>query len=194
MLFVFDMAGVVANSTCTEHICAELGISIEDFYLFQLDSRGVNTYQELSIGSISPEEYWDNFSRNSGIKVQEDLFRLLYKPEIDSSVVALIEELKKTGVRVVCCTNTIKSHFEEHLRLGNYSIFDFVYSSHIMGVNKPNSDIFRMVIRLERVAAGDIYFIDDDRRNVKVAEDLGFSAHLFISSEGLRKALSHFFL
>lgn len=97
MLFVFDMAGVLANSTCTENICAELGISIEDFYLFQLDSRGVNTYQELSIGSISSEEYWDNFSRNSGIKVQEDLFRLLYKPEIDSSVVALIEELKKQG-------------------------------------------------------------------------------------------------
>lgn len=63
-----------------------------------------------------------------------------------------------------------------------------------MGVNKPNSDIFKMVIRLERVAAGDVYFIDDDRRNVKVAEDLGLSVHLFISSENLRKALSHFFL
>lgn len=194
MLFIFDMAGVLANSTCTENICAELGISMQEFYIFQLDSRGNNTYQELSIGSISPEEYWDNFSHNSGIQVQEDLFKLLYRPEIDSSIVALIKELKKRGARIVCCTNTIKSHFEEHLRLGNYSVFDFVYSSHLMGVKKPSPEIFRRVIHLERVVAGDVYFIDDDKRNVKVAQDLGFSVHLFISAENLKKSLSHFFL
>ncbi|MBE0472090.1 MAG: HAD-IA family hydrolase [Methyloprofundus sp.] len=192
MLFVFDMGGVLANSTCTENICSELGISTQEFYLFQRDSIGNNTYQALSIGTISPEEYWDNFSHNSGIQIQEDLFKLLYRPKIDNSILFLINKIKKTGCRVVCCTNTIKSHFEEHLRLGNYSAFDHIYSSHIMGVKKPSPEIFRRIIELERVAAGDVYFIDDDSRNVKVAQDLGFSVHLFVSAEILKEDLSHF--
>lgn len=194
MLFIFDMAGVLANSTCTENICAELGISLQEFYIFQLDSGGDNTYQELSIGSISPEEYWENFSYNSGIDIREDLFKVLYKPEIDSSLIILIKELKKRGCRVVCCTNTIESHFEEHLRLGNYSIFDFVYSSHLMGVKKPSPEIFERIIDLEQVLADDVYFIDDNERNVEVAKNIGMSAHLFISAEKLKKALSQVFL
>jgi HAD superfamily hydrolase (TIGR01509 family) len=194
MLFIFDMAGVVANSTCTENICARLGISMQDFYMFQLDPEGNNTYQQLSIGSISPKEYWENFSYNSGIEVHEDLFKVLYRPEIDNSLIILIKELKKIGSRVVCCTNTIESHFEEHLRLGNYSIFDFVYSSHLMGVKKPNPEIFKRIIDLERALAEDVYFIDDDERNVEVAQDIGVTAHLFISAEKLKKALSQFFL
>lgn len=194
MLFIFDMAGVVANSSCTKNICEKLRISVDDFYMFQLDSEGKNTYQELSIGLISPEEYWENFSFNSSIEISEDLFKVLYSPEIDNSIIILIKELKRRGHRVVCCTNTIESHFEEHLRLGNYSIFDFVYSSHLMGVKKPNPEIFRRIIDLERALPKDVYFIDDDKRNVEIALDIGVSAHLFLSAEKLKKALSQFFL
>ncbi|PUE11249.1 hypothetical protein B9Z51_02765 [Limnohabitans sp. T6-5] len=194
MLFIFDMAGVVTNSSCMKNICTKLCIGLDDFYIFQLDSDGGNTYQNLSLGLISPEEYWSNFSHNSNIEISEDLFKELYKPEVDNSIIFLINELKIRGHRVVCCTNTIESHFREHLRLGNYSIFDFVYSSHLMGVKKPNPEIFKRIIDIERSLPEDIYFIDDDVRNIEVAQDIGINAHLYFSSEKLEKYLSHFLL
>lgn len=192
MLFIFDMGGVVANSSCTEKICARLGIGMHDFYLYQLDSEGRNTYQDLSIGMIDSKKYWENFSLNSGIDISEDLFKVLYSPKVDRALIVLINQLRKGGYRVVCGTNTIESHFEEHLRLGNYSIFDLVYSSHLMGVKKPSLDFFKKIIELERVSADYVYFIDDDECNVEGARDFGMNTHLFFSAEHLQEAFSEF--
>ncbi|MEE1921386.1 HAD-IA family hydrolase [Pseudomonas sp. 148P] len=194
MLFIFDMGGVVASSSCTATICKEIGISLHDFYSFQLDSEGNNTYQYLSVGSISVDEYWRNFSLNSKIEIIEDLFEVLYRPEINDALILLIENLKRKGHRVVCCTNTIGSHFEVHRRLGNYEIFDFVYSSHLMGVKKPSLEFFEKVIDVERVSAKDIYFIDDDERNVEAGQSVGMKTHLFISVESLKNALAEFLI
>jgi HAD superfamily hydrolase (TIGR01509 family) len=193
MLFIFDMGGVVANSSCTANICEKFGLSAQDYYSFQLDSEGRNTYQDLSLGSINAKEYWENFSLNSKIKIAEDYFKTLYSPVINESLVLLIKELKRRGCRVVCCTNTIESHFEEHLRLGNYAIFDFVYPSHLMGVKKPNPEFFKKVIDVEQVLVEDVYFIDDDQQNIEAAKKIGMKTHLFVSVEHLRNAFSMFF-
>ena len=111
MLFIFDMGGVVANSSSTVNVCKKLGVSAHDYHLFQLDSEGRNTYQQLSIGSINIEKYWENFSINSKIEINIDYFTALYNPVLNKSLVFMIKKLKEKGYRVVCCTNTIKSHF-----------------------------------------------------------------------------------
>lgn len=194
MLFVFDMGGVVASSSCTVSICARFGISLHDFYSFQLDSEGRNTYQDLSVGSINVENYWENFSRNSNIEIQEDFFKSLYNPEVDKSALLLIKELKKRGYRVVCGTNTIESHFEVHWRRGNYAVFDCVYSSHLIGVKKPSPEFFNRIIEVERVLAERVYFVDDDKRNIEGGRAVGINTHLFVSVEHLQNALAMFLM
>lgn len=64
MIFMFDMGGVVANSSSMNNICNELGINEFEYRTFQLDSSGRNTYKQLSVGSITIEDYWKNFSIN----------------------------------------------------------------------------------------------------------------------------------
>ena len=190
MLFIFDMGGVVANSSSTVNVCKKLGISVQDYHSFQLDSEGRNTYQQLSIGSINVEKYWENFSINSKIEINIDYFTALYNPVLNKSLVFIIKKLKEKGYRVVCCTNTIKSHFEEHRRLGNYAISDFVYSSHLMGVKKPNPEFFNKVIDVEQVLVENIYFVDDDKENINAAKKIGMKTHLFVSDEHLKNALT----
>lgn len=190
MLFIFDMGGVVANSSSTVNVCKKLGISVQDYHSFQLDSEGRNTYQQLSIGSINIEKYWENFSINSKIEINIDYFTALYNPVLNKSLVFMIKKLKEKGYRVVCCTNTIKSHFEEHRRLGNYAIFDFVYSSHLMGVKKPNPEFFNKVIEVEHVLVANIYFVDDNQENIDAAKKIGMKTHLFVSDEHLKNALT----
>jgi len=64
----------------------------------------------------------------------------------------------------------------------------------VFAAAKPSPEIFERIIDLEQVLADDVYFIDDNERNVEVAKNIGMSAHLFISAEKLKKALSQVFL
>lgn len=193
MIFMFDMGGVVANSSSMKNICKELGVNERDFLLFQLDSQGRNSYQQLSVGEIDVVDYWLNFSRNSKKKIAIDYFKMLYDPVQNNVLVSFLEKLKKKNHRVVCGTNTIESHFEEHRRLGNYAIFDCVYSSHLLGVKKPSTDFFNKVIESEQVLAENIYFVDDDQENIEAAKNIGMKTHLFVSNTILKNALDEYF-
>lgn len=190
MIFMFDMGGVVANSSSMKDICKELDVDEHDFLLFQLDSKERNTYQQLSVGSITTEDYWKNFSTNSRKKIDLDYFMQFYNPVLNESVVHWIKKLKEKRYRVICGTNTIKSHFKVHHQLGNYINFDFVYSSHLMGVKKPNPVFYKKVIEAEGVLAKNIFFIDDDQDNIEAAKKIGMKTHLFTSNENLNNALA----
>lgn len=192
MIFMFDMGGVVANSSCMKNICNELGISEYEYRKFQLDSTGCNTYKQLSVGSITTDDYWKNFSMNSKKKITQDYLKDFYNPVICNSVLLQIKKLKKK-YRIICGTNTIKSHFEVHSQFGNYDIFDFVYSSHSLGVLKPNRNFFNQVIEAENVLPHNIFFVDDRQENIESAKKIGMNTHLFTSNKNLNKALTAYF-
>ncbi len=189
MIFMFDMGGVVANSSSMKNIINELGINEHEYRLFQIDSAGRNTYKQLSVGSISTEDYWKNFSTNFKKEITQDYFKDFYNPVINYSVLLHIKKLKEK-YRVICATNTIQSHFEMHCQLGNYDVFDFVYSSHSLGAVKPNHVFFNHVIDAEQVLPQNIFFVDDNQENIKEAKKIGMNAHLFTSNENLEKTLA----
>ncbi|MEY0430595.1 HAD-IA family hydrolase [Providencia rettgeri] len=189
MIFMFDMGGVVANSSSMNNICNELGINEFEYRTFQLDSSGRNTYKQLSVGSITNEDYWKNFSINYKKKITQDYFKNFYNPIINNSVLLQIKKLKEK-YRIICGTNTIKSHFDVHLQRGNYDVFDSIYSSHSLGVVKPNYDFFNQVITAEQVLAQNIFFVDDNKENIESAKKIGMKVHLFTSNENLHKSLS----
>lgn len=192
MIFLFDMGGVVSNSRNLKNICEELNLSESEYYSFQRDSAGRNTYQLLSKGAINVEDYWRNFSENSKKEIKTDYFKILYKPVLNEAVVSIIKKLKNKNNRVICGTNTIKSHFEEHRRLRNYDFFDAVYSSHLMGVEKPATDFFKNIFSAEQVLAYEIFFIDDNKINIEAAEKIGIRTQMFISVENLKKGLAEY--
>lgn len=193
MIFMFDMGGVIANSSSMQSICKELDIDENSYRLFQLDSKGRNTYQQLSVGEITVEYYWKNFSTNSKKEIKTDFFNSFYNPTINKELLLMLKKIKEKNYRIVCGTNTIKSHFDEHHRLGNYDVFDFVYSSHLMGVKKPNIEFFKKVMKAEKVLAQNIFFVDDNQENIEVAKKLGMNSHLFISNENLINTLNEYF-
>jgi len=186
---MFDMGGVVSYSSNLKKILDELGISEHEYRTFQLDSAGRNTYKQLSAGSITTEYYWKNFSDNFKREITQDYFKDFYNPVTNDPVLLQIKKLKEKH-RVICATNTIQSHFEMHCQLGNYDVFDFVYSSHSLGVMKPNHVFFNHVIDAEQVLAKNIFFIDDNQENIKEADKIGMNVHLFTSNENLNRALA----
>ncbi len=195
MLFIFDMGGVVTNTAgndILEVAAKKMGISREKL----LELAGKNTggerdlFYKLDVGKLTAKEFWKILGERAGVEVKSDWFRLLFHPVLNSETAALVEELKKAGHRVVCGTNTIDSHYDNHLSRGDYAFFDMTYASIHMGVRKPELDFWRLIMEAEGFKAEQTFFTDDRRENVEAAASLGINSYLFDNAEGFRKFIN----
>ena len=191
MLYIFDMGGVVTTTCAIEKELEEiLGISREKFNSICSGKNKDEDLMELcSDGKISCAEFWKLFSERSGISVQTDWWRLLFHPELNGETVNIIRELEKAGHRVVCGTNTVDSHWRNHVERGDYSYFDQTYASCFMGVSKPDPMFWKLILKAEKTLPSDAVFIDDRKENCLAAASLGIKAFQFTTAENLKQQL-----
>jgi glucose-1-phosphatase len=181
MLYIFDMGGVVVhNNDVFPDVLSYLNITQEEFLTF----AGENL-EKLYNGKVSTDEFWARFSSRYGREVKEELFGKFFHPSIDQEVMALISQLK-AGSRVVCGTNTFDPHYDYHLSLGHYAIFDAVFASNKIGLSKPDPEFYRYVLKNEGVNPENTFFVDDEEANVLSAKSLGINATLFTDPKSLR--------
>ncbi|ADK80492.1 HAD family hydrolase [Sediminispirochaeta smaragdinae] len=186
MLIIFDMGNVVSsNVEVIPQIAEKTGIELADLRRVCGDE-----FWGLSTGRIDTREFWRIFTKHYGIEVKEDYLSTLFKPVVDASMVDVIDRLRRTGHRVVCGTNTIASHYEHHVKAGDYGVFDKVYASHIMGLAKPDPQFFRYILKKEGATAAETRFTDDLEENVKAAQGIGIRSHRFTGRAGLESFLA----
>ena len=196
MLFIFDMGGVVTNTFKMDSIYYKLNINKTDFMdICKLNNN--NIWHKLETGLISANEFWNEY--NSRIKsipnataAQTDLFRLFFHPTENLKTIELIKSLKAKN-RVVCGTNTIQSHWENHMERGDYSYFHQTYASNKIGCAKPDPHFFELILEAEEAKAEDAFFTDDKAENVAAAASLGIHAELFTSAEELTQKWKLYF-
>ena len=200
MLFIFDMGGVVTNTFLPAQLYKKLNITGEDF--FQLCSQGgKDIWQLFQTGKINPQQFWALFNERVAASkeekyrkvpvVENDLFRLYFHPSKNLETVELIQQLKKKH-RLVCGTNTIDSHWENHMERGDYSFFNQTYASNKIGCAKPDPHFFELILEAEETAAEEAYFTDDKAENVAAAASLGIHAELFTSADDLASKWKRF--
>jgi putative hydrolase of the HAD superfamily len=188
MLFIFDMGGVVTNTFKMDSIYNKLNINKADFMNI-CKSNNNDIWHKLETGLISANEFWNEYnSRIKGIpnarQAQTDLFRLFFHPTENLKTIELIKSLKVKN-RVVCGTNTIQSHWENHMERGDYSYFHQTYASNKIACAKPDPHFFELILEAEETKAEDAFFTDDKAENVAAAASLGIHAELFTSAEAL---------
>ena len=196
-LCIFDMGGVVAhNAAISKAIASRLEISEDDFFRGAGSDPSVSHTSPYHLGDIGAimrgaldsERFWNNFTRRTGIPVSGDPWYDLFDPRPDEGTRAIISALKSRGSRVVCGTNTMEAHYRKHQERGDYSPFDAVYASHLMGIIKPEFAFWHFILEKEKALPEDAVFVDDLEENIQAAEKLGLRAHLFTSAEGLNAA------
>ncbi len=201
MLFIFDMGGVVTNTFLLTQLYKKLNITTEDFY--KLCSSGEQDIWNLfQTGKINPQQFWTQFNERVAASkdekyrkvpvVENDLFRLYFHPSKNLETVELIQQLKKKH-RVVCGTNTIDSHWENHMERGDYAFFNQTYASNKIGCAKPDPHFFELILEAEQAAAEDTFFTDDRADNVAAAASLGIHAELFTSAAELSEKWKIYF-
>ena len=192
VLYIFDMGGVVTNDAyLRSRICSVLGLSEEE-YLRYCGKGGRKEDDLLALagdGLLDAKGFWKIFSERSGIQVRTDWLHWIFHPTVNEDIRVLIAKLRSQGNRVVCGTNTIESHYRNHIEHGDYALFDQTYASCLMGVSKPDPDFWRIILTAEDVEAKDAVFIDDRQENVDAAAGLGIRAIRFRSAQELEKEL-----
>lgn len=166
-------------SFCKE--AALIGLSDDAFQKICMEGNGEerDLIYLLSIGKITTAEALRIISEKTGREISTDLWHLTFHPEKIEGMEGIISLLKKKGHRVVCATNTMESHYLTHLERGDYSVFDQVYASHLMGKAKPEQSFFTLILSAEGFCADDAFFIDDREENCKAAESVGIKSFLF---------------
>lgn len=196
MLFIFDMGGVVTNTFKMDSIYQKLNISKNDFS--EICKKNNNDiWHKLEIGIISVNQFWNEYnSRIQSIEkakpAETDLFRLFFHPSKNLQTIELIKSLKKNN-RVVCGTNTIQSHWENHMERGDYAFFNQTYASNKIGCAKPDPHFFELILEAEETEAQNAFFTDDKEENVAAAASLGIHAELFTTAAELTEKWKLFY-
>lgn len=188
MLFIFDMGGVVTTTAGNDIYAGaarRIGVSKEE-----LMNASQSMLYNLDTGRISVREYWKKIGEQLGKEINADWFRILFHPVLNEETVALIKDLKKMGHRVVCGTNTIESHYDNHLSRGDYAYFDMTYTSVHLGVRKPDPEFWKIIMEAEGFSPEETYFTDDRRENVDAAAALGIHSYQFDNASGFRKFIA----
>ncbi len=195
------MGGVVTHNVAVIPKIAEgFGMSEDDFFrgagsdpsVIHTSPYHIGDIADLMRGTMTTEQFWENFTRRTGIKVEGDPWGIYFEPIQDPETYRIISDLKNAGYRVVCGTNTLDAHYHSHERRGDYSCFDKVYASNFMGVIKPAPEFWLQILDKENVEPGEAFFTDDFEENVDAAAKLGLRVHHFEDALGLRKNLADF--
>jgi 2-haloacid dehalogenase len=120
---------------------------------------------------------------------REQWEEMLGEPFADS--IAVLDELRRTGMRLYALTNWSQDTFPYGLaRYPFLRWFDDIVVSGREGLIKPDPAIFRLLLSRFCLAASGCVFIDDTPKNVEAATQLGFHAIHFCNALQLRGDLS----
>ncbi|HPY12477.1 MAG TPA: hypothetical protein PLH14_08100 [Sphaerochaeta sp.] len=174
-LVLFDLGGVVVKDiNMLGKIARTYGLDREQFFT---DYRHYEF--PLMEGSISEEQYWRRAAQHFEIEVEGNPFFDAFSPTINDEMVNLITRLRERGVRVVCASNTIDSHWSILRDMGVLDLFDATYASHILGCAKPKWRFHSMILASEGEDMHRSYFIDDSEENVASSRRMGLSSLLY---------------
>ena len=180
---IFDFGGVIINidPDAVRKRMAEKGIpNVDELHRQMFEAK---LYHKLETGAISPDEF------RSAIKNIVNL--PLTDKEIDDAWNAMIldiprERIKfmtrlKSKYRLYLLSNTNSIHYDYYDRYfqDNYdypslnTFFTKAWYSYLMGIRKPDPEIFRMALEDGQLNPAETVFIDDLLENVESAASLG---------------------
>ena len=105
--------------------------------------------------------------------------------------VAILEELHQKGeIRLISLTNWSAETFPFALaRFDFLQLFEDILVSGVEKMKKPDPEIYRLLLDRYNIDKATAIFIDDNKDNIKAAQNLGIESWLFTSAEDLRHRL-----
>lgn len=194
---IFDYGNVIfeLDFQRLERAFKELGIpDTGTFFAHKVQNE---LFDRLDMGKVTAAEFIDEVRRISGkydLSDEEitDAWNALLVGIAEGNHEVLME--MKNKYRTFLLSNNNEIHYSYIMRYlkenfeleDNSSFFEKDYYSHLMGMRKPNVDIFEFVLNTHDLVPQETLFIDDSPQHLVTAEKLGMKTALVERPEPLR--------
>jgi len=84
--------------------------------------------------------------------------------------------IRAAGATTACLSNTNDRHWDALVRLPAFEAIEHRHASHLFGLEKPGSEIYRAFERAVGAASDEILFLDDLPENCAAAQSCGWHA------------------
>lgn len=125
------------------------------------------------------ESFWNNYNNYS---------------LVDNRVIELIKNLKLQGYRIYLLSNINEHTFINVEKSGLFDIVDGYVLSYKEHQVKPYVAIYETLLNRYELMASECLFIDDNEKNIKAAQELGFITRKVLSDnyESVLESISEF--
>ena len=194
---IFDLGGVLMNLDYNKTITAFKNLGYTDFEKMYTQFKANNVFDGLETGHIPESVFYEYMIEAGEGKITKgqvtqawNAMLLDFREESFDFLKKLSEEHR---IFLLSNTNTIHKaafdkNFKEQTSLTSPDIFfTKAYYSHLIGMRKPNDDIFKFVEKDAAIKASETLFIDDLYDNIATAANLGFKTHLLLPGEKIEE-------
>jgi glucose-1-phosphatase len=186
---IFDLGGVLLDidTNKTNEAFEQLGVN--DFKLFYSLHKMDLLFENLETGKINDTDFYEGLKqriptlRLTNNQIKEAWNALLLDFRKDS--LRFLEKLAQThklfllsntnGIHQVAFNDIFKKTVIGKTSLDGY--FTKAYYSHIIGLRKPEKEIYSFVLEDAQLAASETLFIDDLLINIEGAKAVGIKTH-----------------
>ncbi len=187
---IWDFGGVITSSPFEAFNQFEEANGLPKDIIRTINSENpdTNAWAKFESNSITIDVFNDLFLKEAKAKGFDikgrDIIKLL-KGSIRKNMVSFLRELK-SDFKLGCITNNVKSSSEENNDNETkeaMSLFDHVIESSIVGIRKPNPEIYMMSCDALKVSPDQCIYLDDLGINLKPARELGMTTIKVIHPE-----------
>lgn len=188
---VFDWGNVIGfsdRSVVVNFMCDSFKFSESEFESANLAKRKATKAGKSEI------DFWTEYALDKNICLPRDWsqqYRATLKASVgaDAEMYELIDQLKKKGIQVGMLSNIDDRYVKLIRDFGFYEPFEPCLLSCEMGLEKPDSRAYDLLIKTIQICPEQIVFIDDKVENVEAAKARGIDAILFESKPQLKNEL-----
>ena len=179
---IWDFGGVITSSPFEAFNQFEEANGLPKDIIRTINSENpdTNAWAKFESNSVTIDVFNDLFLKEAkakGFDIKgKDIIKLL-KGSIRKNMVSFLRELK-SDFKLGCITNNVKSSSEENNDNETkeaMSLFDHVIESSIVGIRKPNPEIYMMSCDALKVSPDQCMYLDDLGINLKPARELGMT-------------------
>ena len=186
-VILFDIGGVLVELGGVQTM---LGWLDKSMTLDQLNETWLLSpvVSAFEAGRMASDEFARQIVEEMSLRVSPETFlhEFTYWPQgLFPGVVDVIDRIPSTYTTAIL-SNTNALHWPRLMdEMGLANRFDHYFASHLVGMIKPDQDIFEYIVAALMCEPEDILFMDDNWLNVKAAREFGLQAEV---TKGMREA------
>lgn len=189
---IFDLGGVLINIDYARTKDAFEALGFNKFEAMYSQYTADALFSDLETGKISDSDFYSVLMKQEPYLSENDLRNawnaMLLEFRLGS--LSFLEDLRQRyNLYLLSNTNVIhraafKTIFREQTGFESLdNFFTRSWYSDLVGLRKPNEDIFEFVLEDADLKANETLFIDDSYNNIETAKKLGFETHLLVPGE-----------